>query len=205
MKFSLIPRNEVYFDLFNRAAANLYEAASLLHELFKHPENASQISKRITELENKGDAIVAEVSQKLAKTFVTPFDSEDIHELKNTIDSILDSIDAIAEKIHLYNVKQVPRAATELAREVSNATKLLASLTDCLRKMSCDYNLLKNVKESERAADKVYRKAIADLFANGTDVLEVIKWKDIYEDLEDAVDFCWEAALTIEGIILKHA
>ena len=85
------------------------------------------------------------------------------------------------------------------------STKLLSGLTNSLKKMQCNYELMDKIKKSEQAADKIYRKGIADLFANGTDVMEVIKWKDIYEDLEDAVDFCREAALTIEGIILKHA
>ena len=205
MKLNLIPKNEIYFKLFAKAADNLIEAAALLNDSFENPEKAVENSKAITELEHKGDDIVAEISHKLAKTFVTPFDSEDIHELKSTIDSILDSIDSIAEKITLYNVKSITKAAIGLTEELMVSTKLLSGLTSSLKKMQCNYELMDKIKKSEQAADKIYRKGIADLFANGTDVMEVIKWKDIYEDLEDAVDFCREAALTIEGIILKHA
>lgn len=205
MKFNFVPKNEIYFELFNQASKNLAEAAVLLHDSFKFPEKALKNSEAIRELEQSGDEIVAEISRKLTKTFVTPFDSEDIHELRSTIDSILDSIDSIAEKIALYNVKEIPPAAVDLTAEIANSAKSLSGLTGCLRKMKCDYNLVDAVKESERVADKVYRNAIAKLFSNGADVLEVIKWKDIYEDLEDTVDFCREAAITIEGIILKHA
>jgi len=205
MKLNLIPRNDVYFELFDKASANLAEAAVLLCDSFSYPDKATEISKAINELENKGDRIVEEIRTKLAKTFVTPFDSEDIHELNSTIDSILDSIDSIAERITLYNVKAIPNAAIELAQEIANSAKLLSKLTSCLRKMQCDYKLIDDIRQSERDADKIYRKAIAALFANGADVLEVIKWKDLYEDLEDAVDFCHEATKAIEGIILKHA
>jgi hypothetical protein len=205
MKLNLIPKNEIYFVLFNKASENLTEAAVLLCDSLRYPEKAGTLSEEIKELEHKGDEIVAEISRQLEKTFVTPFDSEDIHELKSTIDSILDSIDSIAEKITLYNVKEIPQAAIDLAQELTNSAKFLSSLIGCLKKMQCDHKLIEEIKHSEQAADRIYRKAIGALFANGADVLEVIKWKDIYEDLEDAVDFCREAAYSIEGIILKHA
>src|SRR3990172_12500309 len=99
MKINIIPKNEVYFELFTQASENLMEAAVLLRDAFKYPEKAKEYAKAINELEHKGDEIVTEISRKLEKTFVTPFDSEDIHELKSTIDSILDSIDSIAERI----------------------------------------------------------------------------------------------------------
>ncbi|OIO84309.1 MAG: DUF47 domain-containing protein [Candidatus Aquicultor secundus] len=205
MKLNLIPKNEIYFALFNKASENLAEAATLLCESFRYPEKAAEYSKAINDLEHKGDEIVTEISGQLEKTFVTPFDSEDIHELNSTIDSILDSVDSISERINLYNVKAIPKAAIELAQEITNSSKLLASLTGCLKKMHCDHKLTVEIKNSEQAADKIFRKAIAALFVNGADVLEVIKWKDIYEGLEDTVDFCHEAAIMIEGIILKHA
>ncbi|HEY3375355.1 MAG TPA: DUF47 family protein [Candidatus Aquicultor sp.] len=205
MKLNLIPKNEIYFELFNKASNNLADAAVLLLEGLKTPEKLSENSKAINDLEHKGDNIVAEISQKLERTFVTPFDSEDIHELRSTIDNILDSIDSIAERITLYNVKEIQPKSLELAQEIVNSTSFLTGLTGCLKKMHCNHTLIEQIKNSERTADKIYRKAIAALFANGTDVLEVIKWKDIYEDLEDTVDYCREAAILIEGIILKHA
>jgi predicted phosphate transport protein (TIGR00153 family) len=205
LKFSLIPKNEIYFELFNKASENLAEAAVLLRDSFRFPEKAGEIAKEIRRIERKGDDLVAEISQRLAKTFVTPFDSEDIHELQSAIDNILDAIDSIAERIDLYHVHHIPQPAVELAEEIVNSSKLLTALTGCLKKMKCDYKLVDEIKEHERAADKIYRKAIADLFANGADALEVIKWKDIYEDLEDTVDFCREATIMIEGIVLKHA
>ncbi len=205
MKLNLIPKNEIYFELFNKAAENLAEAAALLCDSFQYPENAAKLCVSINDLEHKGDDIVAQISRQLEQTFITPFDSEDIYELNTTIDSILDSIDSIAERINLYNVKGIPNAAIELAQEITNSTKLLTGLTRCLKKMQSNHKLIEEIKISEQTADKVYRNAIAALFANGTDVLEVIKWKDLYEDLEDTVDFCREAAIMIEGIILKHA
>ncbi|MCL6472233.1 MAG: DUF47 family protein [Firmicutes bacterium] len=206
MKLNIIPRNDIYFELFNKATENLTEAARLLRDMLKNPEKAPANAKAINELEHRGDDIVAEITQKLAKTFVTPFDPEDIHELKSIIDSILDSIDSIAERITLYNVKEIPKPAIELAQELVNSVKILTKLASCLKKMQlCDHNLVKELKSCESVADKTYRRAIADLFSNGFEVIEVIKWKDLYEDLEDAVDFCHEAAITIEGIILKYA
>jgi predicted phosphate transport protein (TIGR00153 family) len=180
-------------------------AATYLTESLKNPEKAAENTKAIQKIEHDGDEIVAEISKKLTKTFITPFDSEDIHELKSIVDSILDSIDSIAERMLLYNVQQIPKAAVELSQELVTSTKLLSSLMDCLRQMKCDDDLIEAIKKSERAGDKTYRKAIADLFSDGYEVLEVIKWKDLYEDLEDAIDFCREAAITVEGIILKHA
>jgi predicted phosphate transport protein (TIGR00153 family) len=205
MKLNLIPKNDTYFELFNKATNNLVIAATYLSESLKTPEKAAENMKAIQKLEHDGDEIVAEISKKLTKTFITPFDSEDIHELKSIIDSILDSIDSIAERMMLYNVKQIPKAAVELSAELVTSTKLLSSLMDCLRQMKCNDDLIEAIKKSERAGDKTYRKAIADLFSDGYEVLEVIKWKDLYEDLEDAIDFCREAAITVEGIILKHA
>jgi uncharacterized protein len=205
MKLNLIPKNETYYELFNKAANNLVVAATYLSDMLKYPDKAADTAKAIQDIEHSGDEIVAEISRRLAKTFITPFDSEDIHELKSIIDSILDSIDSISERIMLYNVKQIPKAAIELADEMVVSTKLLFSLMDCLKAMKCDTNLIEAIKKSERVGDKIYRKAIADLFSDGYEVIEVIKWKDLYEDLEDAIDFCREAALTVEGIILKHA
>jgi predicted phosphate transport protein (TIGR00153 family) len=205
MKLNLIPKNDTYFELFNKATNNLVIAATYLTESLKNPEKAAENTKAIQKIEHDGDEIVAEISKKLTKTFITPFDSEDIHELKSIIDSILDSIDSIAERMLLYNVQQIPKAAVELSQELVTSTKLLSSLMDCLRQMKCDDDLIEAIKKSERAGDKTYRKAIADLFSDGYEVLEVIKWKDLYEDLEDAIDFCREAAITVEGIILKHA
>jgi uncharacterized protein len=205
MKLNLIPKNETYFELFNKATNNLVVAATYLSDMLKTPEKAAENAKAIQDIEHNGDEIVAEISRRLTKTFITPFDSEDIHELKSIIDSILDSIDSISERIMLYNVQQIPKAAIELADEMVESTKLLFKLMDCLKGMKCDTDLIEAIKQSERAGDKIYRKAIADLFSDGYEVIEVIKWKDLYEDLEDAIDFCREAALTVEGIILKHA
>ncbi|OIP25565.1 hypothetical protein AUK11_00065 [bacterium CG2_30_37_16] len=206
MRLSIIPKNDIFFELFEQAGKNLSDAAVLLNKLLKNPADGDKLSKKIRKIEKQGNQVVRDIASQLQKSFVTPFDLEDINDLKNLIDSILDSIESLSEKIVLFRIENVSEAAVSLSKELVNSCALLEKISACLKKMHDPSSIVEKVRLSEKAADAIYRKAIGDLFSDKRiHVLEIIKWKEIYENLEDTVDFCREASMVMEGIILKHA
>ena len=204
----LFPHSTDFYDLFERAAAKVVEGAQLLEALIKTFDDVSLKAKRIKDVEHEGDLITHETIEKLNKTFVTPMDREDIHRLISSLDDILDFIEATSERLHLYNVKEIRPDTSILvdillrtAREVQQAVGMLRHLrkdSDSILKDLTEINRLEN--ESDFAS----RSAIAKLFEPNANPLEVIKWKEIYDCIENAVDRCEDVANVIEGIVLKN-
>jgi predicted phosphate transport protein (TIGR00153 family) len=206
-KFSLLPREEKFFELFEDSAHNIAEAAQVLKELIDTWENIESRITEISELEHKGDNITHEIIARLHRTFVTPFDREDISSLTKSLDDILDFINAAANIMFLYKVHRPEQRAKELANIIIEATeevekavlklgpktKLKGILTHCVE-----------INRLENAADVVFRSAIAELFDNTSDMAHIIKWREIYEHMEAATDRCEDVANVIEGVALKH-
>ena len=199
----LIPRDEKFYDLFVEDGENLLAAARHLEELVA---SYDRIEERITEiqaLDKRGDQIDAEVLARLERSFTTPMDREDIHELMNHLDDVVDNIQAAAETLQIYDIAQPTEEARELAGIVSAEA---AQLLEALQKLESGKNVgihLATVHELEHKADQLSRSAIGRLFKDGLDPLEVIKFRDLYSILEEAIDAGEDAAEVMERILAK--
>ncbi len=206
--FRLIPRDEGFFDLFEKLSGRVHEGAVQLSALIERFDDVEARTAKIKDVEHEGDVITHEAMDRLNRTFITPFDREDIHELASRLDDILDLIDTTANRIFLYKVARPGEDAVRLARCVVDATKLLTEMVAYLRtpaKVDEVLRIGRGIHAKENEADRVQQHALATLFDNATDPRDIIKWKDIYYDLETASDRCEDAANVIEGIILKNA
>ncbi len=207
-RFPFIPREEKFFELFEEGAHNIVEASQVLKELIDTWENVEPRVEQITELEHKGDNITHEIIARLHRTFVTPFDREDIALLTNSLDDVIDFIDGTARAMLLYKVERPGQRARELADIiVQGTTEVEKAVLDLRHKAKLKDILVRcvEINRLENAADVVYRAAIAELFEDSTDMAHVIKWREIYEKMESATDRCEDVANVLEGVALKHA
>jgi len=207
-RFSFIPREEKFFELFEDSARNIVKAARVLKELIDTWENVEPRVAEIRELEHQGDNITHEIIARLHRTFVTPFDREDIASLTKSLDDIMDFIDSIAGAMLIYKVGRPGQRAKELADIIIQATVEVEKTVLELRHRAKLKQILERcveINRLENAADVVYRAAIAELFEDSTDMAHVIKWREIYEHMESATDRCEDVANVIEGVALKHA
>lgn len=206
--FRIIPKEEKFFDMLSEAASNLKKAAYEFEELIKNYGSSQDGAKIIGDFEKEGDILIHTLMDKLNRTFVTPIDREDIHALASNIDDVLDLIHETADIMHLYKVNQTTPALIKqtgiLKRAVEEVERAVISLKDHKKtRRTLDYCIEINRLENE--GDDWLRATLAELFSNAKDPLEVIKLKEIYEHIEQALDKCEDVAVTIEGIVVKHA
>lgn len=201
----IIPKDQVFFTLFEKAAQNILEGAEALKDLLDNFDNVKEKARRIEEIEHKGDSLTHEIVKKLNTSFVTPIDREDIHSLASSLDDVIDLIHASSLRIMLYKVDEITPQAKELGflilkstREIQRAISRLSTKLEEVHEHCVEVNSLEN------EADRVCRDAIADLFENETDPIRILKWKEIYEKLETATDRCEDAANVLEGVALKN-
>jgi hypothetical protein len=207
-RIPFIPREEKFFDLFEDSASNIVKAAIVLKDLVDTWDRIEQRVSEIKELEHQGDSITHEIIARLHRTFVTPFDREDIALLTKSLDDIIDFIDAAAGDMLIYKVDRPGKRAIELADIiVQAATEVQNAVLDLRHKARLKQTLTKcvEINRLENAADVVYRAALAELFEDSTDIPHIIKWREIYEHMESATDRCEDVANVIEGVALKHA
>ena len=211
MRLRLFPREEAYFDLFERAGANAAEAARVLVEMVEDFSEPRTQAKRLTELEHEGDEVVREIVRRLNTSFVTPFDREDIYTLTNQLDDITDGIEAIADMLILHRVDEPIPAVKSQARLLSEATSTIAASLNKLRTPVADElrAAWERVQELEDEADRLYRRTVAELYEFSSDqphpARYLLLWKDIVEQLEEAMDGVEDIADTVESIVLKYA
>ncbi len=208
MRFPFIPREEKFFDLFADCAANTVKAARMLKELVDNCTNVKEKFDKITEVEHAGDAVAHQIFELLHRTFVTPFDREDMAVLAHSLDDITDVIEAVASAMYLYKVAQPSRWARELADTiVQSAVEVEAAVSRLKRRAEFKQILEKcvEINRLENMADELFRSAIAELFENPKDTVHLIKWREIYELMESATDRCEDVSNALEGIVLKHA
>ena len=206
-KFSFIPREEKFFDLFIDSSRNIVAAAHCLKDMLDNWEDREVKVAEITELEHKGDSIAHQIVALLHRTFVTPFDREDIAQLSHAMDDIIDFIHAAADSMHIYKVKEPTQRAKELAEIIVQATEEVERVVSLLGNHSELKKVMEHCVELNRLenwADKIYRSALGELFDDGEDTTYIIKWREIYELLETATDRCEDVANVLEGIALKH-
>lgn len=207
MRFHLIPREESFFDLFEKASENLNRAGKLLLDTLRNPADLDGSAKQIKALEEDGDRVVHEVKAKLHRSFITPFDREDIHGLISALDDVLDFIEAASDRFALYHPRVVSSQAVELAEIIRRQTEEIHFVVPSLRHVVRETILphCVEINRLENLADAKLRNALEDLFAAPTDLLHVIQWRELYELLEAATDKAEDVADLIEGIVLQNA
>ena len=201
----LIPRDEAFFDMFAELAARLTGSAKLIGQLMSEPQRVEEHTAAIKRLEHEADSITHDVIARIDKSFVTPIDREDIHVLATSIDDVIDMIDGAARRTVMYGITDAREPARRLADVLARAADCIEVGVRSVRKSKVMGDLSREVKRLEEEGDAVYHEAIGELFRGAPDPIEVIKWKDVYDKLEDAIDRCEDVANVLESISLKHA
>jgi predicted phosphate transport protein (TIGR00153 family) len=194
-----------YFDLFERAGANIEEAARLLEEMLTEYPERRELAGEIREREHDGDQLTHEIIQRLNLTFVTPIDREDILQLASALDDIVDFTEEVADYLGLYQIEAPMVQAQTLAGVLRAAAHQLAEAIPHVRGFKDIGSYIVEVHRLENEADRIVREAIASLFEVGIDPMVVIRWKDIFERLENAIDSTERAAYILEGIVIKNS
>jgi predicted phosphate transport protein (TIGR00153 family) len=204
-KISLVPQRREFFVLYNRAAANAVEIARKLVELLNtFPEDGRERVAAVKDLEHEGDRLTHELVDLLNRTFVTPFDRDDMYRLATAIDDVCDYVDEAAGDIGGYGITEVRQPAKDLAQVVLRAAEQLSQAVERLEGFRDSSRQLIELRELEDEGDRILRAAVSELFHNERDAISIIRWKDIYERLEDAVDAEENAADVLEAIIVKN-
>ena len=207
MRFRFIPREERFFELFSAAAENVVKGAGLLLDLVTHPDRAETLRRQIEEVEHEGDITTHEIADRLNRTFVTPFDHEDIHALAGALDDVLDDIEATADRMYLYEAGPPSEEMVHLVTVLAEATSAVQKAVNGLRDMKNARRILDyciEIHRLENIGDENSRLALAKLF-RGSDAIHALKWKEIYDHVEDALDKCEDVASIVESIIVKHS
>jgi len=207
-KLSIFPKETAFFTLFEKSAENAVKVAGQIKQMLDNWESAPEHLQKISELEHEGDSVTHEIIAQLHRTFITPFDREDIALLAHSMDDVVDNIEAAADTMILYKVEKPTRQAKELTGIILETTK---EVEKAISEIKRGVNLKKilqhciEINRLENEADRLYRSALADLFSVRDDMAFVIKWREIYEYLESSVDRCEDIANVLEGVALKYA
>lgn len=208
VRLPFVPKESRFFELFEESAANIVKAAEALQEMLDTWQFIDSQVAEITELEHKGDTITHQIISLVNRTFVTPFDREDIALLAHTMDDIIDFIHSAADSMFIYKIDKPTERARELSHIIVKGAIEVKNAVCGLRKRSELKNIMQGcveINRLENMADRVYRAAMAELFENTTDMALLIKWREIYEHLESATDRAEDVANVLEGVALKHA
>jgi len=199
-----LPRDREFFDLFEEAGGNILRAAELLETMLRDYPEHSELARDILICEQQGDRITHDIVQRLNNTFVTPIDREDILALASALDDIVDFIEETADFLGLYKIEAAMEDAQKLASVLVDASRQIAEAMPRLRGFKDVSHYTVEINRLENDGDRIQREALAALFADGIDPMVVIRWKDIYERLEEAIDATEKVAYTLESIVLKN-
>jgi predicted phosphate transport protein (TIGR00153 family) len=202
-----LPKETDFFIMFEKAACNVNKGAYLLVEMMEDLGDADIKARDIYETEQEGDMLTHELMRKLNKTFLTPIDREDIHSLANKVDDVIDLIWAVADRTVLFRLDSAPPEAVELCKTLLETTEFITKAVRCLKDKKYSYiqEYCIEINRLENRGDRIFREALVKLFDTIKDPILVIKWKEVYEHLEEANDTCEDVADILESIILKHA
>jgi len=198
------PKEREFFDLFEEAGNNAVRAAGLLEHMLEQWPDHGEALRDVVACEQEGDRITHDIIQRLNLTFVTPFDREDIIALASALDNIVDFIEEIADFLGLFRIEAPTDQAQRMARVLHEATKHVNGAIPALRRLEDIRAHVVEVNRLENEGDRILREAVASLFDHGIDPMMVIRWKDIYERLEDAIDATETAVNIMSGIIIKN-
>jgi predicted phosphate transport protein (TIGR00153 family) len=201
-----VPRDRIYFDLFEEAAGNIVRAADLLDRLLRsYPDRREELTRDILICEQDGDRITHDIIRRLNETFVTPIDREDIYALASALDDVVDYTEEAADYLGLYKIEAPMEQAQRLAHVLLQSSRAIAEAMPRLRAFDDIAHYTVEINRLENDGDRITREAMAALFDNGIDPMVVIRWKDIYERLENAIDATESVANILEGIVIKNA
>ena len=201
----LAPRDREFFDLFEEAGGNILRAAALLEEMLRDFPERNELARDILICEQDGDRVTHDIIQRLNQTFVTPIDREDIYELASALDDVVDYTEEVADYLGLYNIEAPMSQAQELAGVLHACGRQIAQAMPRLRGFKDISPYTVEINRLENDGDRITREAIASLFDNRIDPMVVIRWKDIFERLEEAIDSCEHVANILEGIVIKNS
>ena len=205
MRFRLIPRDEGFFELLSRLSSKLTDSATLLCDMFAHPERRDHFAGAIKDVEHQADDITHEIAIRINRSFVTPLDREDILRLASELDSVVDLIDGTARRavmFHIQDTREPARALSEIL------TRCAAQLVHGVREIKLPQavsRVSRDVKRLEEEGDALYHTAVGGLFNGPPDPIEIMKWKEIYDTLERAIDQCQTVGIVLESISIKHS
>ena len=205
MKF--FPKEIDFFEIFNRASVNVTKAASLLVDLMENFDNIEAKSKEIYEVEQEGDILTHEIMKNLNKTFITPIDREDLHSLAASLDDVLDLIWGAVDRLMVFKIRETTKEAISMSKDLLVTTEVMQKAITNLKekKYSHVQDYCIEINRLENTIDRDFRDALGKLFDEVKDPILIIKWKEIYEHLEDASDRCEDVANVLEAIVLKYA
>jgi predicted phosphate transport protein (TIGR00153 family) len=200
------PRDREFFDLFEEAGGNILRAADLLDRMLRvYPEKGEEMARDILICEQEGDRITHDIIRRLNETFVTPIDREDIYELASALDDIVDFTEEVADYLGLYKIEAPMEQSQQLAHVLLQASRQIAEAMPRMRGFKDMSHFTVEINRLENDGDRISREAMASLFHDGIDPMVVIRWKDIYERLENAIDATERVANIIEGIVIKNS
>jgi predicted phosphate transport protein (TIGR00153 family) len=200
------PRDREFFDLFEEASGNILRAADLLDQMLRgYPDRRADLARDILICEQEGDRITHDIIRRLNETFVTPIDREDIYELASSLDDVVDYTEEVADYLGLYKIEAPMEQSQRLAHILLDCARQLAECMPRLRGFKDMSHYTVEINRLENDGDRVSREAMASLFDNGIDPMVVIRWKDIYERLENAIDSTERVANILEGIVIKNS
>ena len=200
-----VPKDREFFDLFEEAATNAVRAADLLDQMLRNYPEKADLAREILICEQEGDRITHDVIQRLNNTFVTPIDREDILELASALDDIVDLTEEVADYLGVYKIEAPMEQSQRMAHILLQATRQIAEAMPRMRDFRDINHYTVEINRLENDGDRVVREAVASLFEGGIDPMVVIRWKDVFERLEDSVDACERVANVLEGIVIKNA
>jgi predicted phosphate transport protein (TIGR00153 family) len=201
-------RDSRFFQLFESAAANVANGAKVLESIVTAPSLKEQKAVELEEIEHIGDSLTHDIIAELNRAFITPIDREDIFLLAKELDNIVDSIETAGYRFVMFNIDEADAAAEELAHLITTSAGELISIMQVLRKpknIVADNKEVVEINRIEDEGDKVYRRAVRGLYSGAIETLKVIKWREIYDHLEDTLDALEDVANIVEGIAMKHS
>jgi uncharacterized protein len=201
----LAPRDREFFDLFEEAGGNILRAAGLLEDLLKDFPEHNELARDILICEQDGDRITHDIIQRLNQTFVTPIDREDVYALASALDDVVDYTEEVADYLGLYKIEAPMEQAQALAHVLHAAARQISEAMPRLRGFKDISHYTVEINRLENDGDRIVREAIASLFDTGIDPMVVIRWKDIFERLEEAIDATEHVANILEGIVIKNS
>ena len=200
-----IPRDEQFFELFNQLAGHLKTSAQLLDQLFADPRRTAELVKQIKDVEHQADQLTLTISTRIDKSFITPIDREDIHLLASRLDDVIDRLDGTARRVVMLHINESRVPAQQMAHVLLRAAEHIGKSVQAIKRPSEVATQTALIKQLEEEGDALYHDAVGALFAGTPNPLEVIRWKEIYESLEQGIDQCMGVALAVQSISLKNA
>ncbi len=202
---NFLPRDEKYFERFNEMAVRIHDAAKILEGFFQGRAAVATVADQVKRLEHECDEISHEILRGIDRTFITPIDREDIHRLAIRLDDVMDLIDGTVRRVLLFRIEQPTTLSQSLARLIVTTTGELVEAVSRLRNQKGVMAHCIRIKQLENEGDVVYHEAIASLFAENIPAIEVIKWKEVYDNMERSIDSCVTVAHILESVVLKHS